>query len=408
MSEDLKQLDLQESVVENVDAENIEAVAENEAVATLPPQQKSPIDRVRSLFSGHEPLLHVIKKDNIPVWQAWLIRIIAVGIALIVCGIVSAILSKGTFGEFFTNIFSGVFGSERRIWNMLQSTAILLLIALAITPAFKMRFWNIGAEGQVLIGGLACVFCIQYFGDKMSESGLLIVMAIASMTAGAIWAVIPAIFKAKWNTNETLFTLMMNYIAMQVVACCIFTWVKSGSGVLGVLQQGHFPAVGGYAYLLNIIIVAVVTVLVYIYLKYSKQGYELTIVGESKNTARYAGISVKKVIVRTMAISGLLCGLAGLLIVGGTDHTISTNSVGGRGFTAILVSWLAKFNPLFMVFTAFIVVFLSQGAAQVATLYRMGQSFSAIITGIFFFFIIGCEFFINYKIKFRSFKKEGK
>lgn len=357
---------------------------------------------------AQEPLFHIAKRSNIVWWKAWLVRVFAVLIALLVCGIVSTIFTKGNFLSFFSSLFEGVFQTERRVWNLIQNIAMLLCVALAVTPAFKMRFWNIGAEGQVLVGALACAACVFYLGGKVPEPLLLLIMFCASIVAGAIWAVIPAIFKAQWNTNETLFTLMMNYVAMALVAYCINIWVTSGSAVLGILKYGHFPILGGNAYLLNIIIVAVLTVLLYVYLRYSKHGYELSVVGESLNTARYIGINVKKVIIRTMVLCGALCGIAGLLLVAGTNHTVTVNTAANRGFTAILVSWLAKFNPGFMVFTSFLVVFLQQGASQVSTMYRLGNAFPEIITGIFFFFIIGCEFFINYQIKFRSIKKETK
>jgi len=358
--------------------------------------------------TAQEPLFHIAKRNSIVWWKAWLIRIIAMMVALLVCGIITTIFTKGNFFSFYSSLFEGVFQTERRIWNLLQNTAMLLCVSLAVTPAFKMRFWNIGAEGQVLIGALACAACVFYLGGKVPDTLLLLIMFCASIFAGAIWAVIPAIFKAQWNTNETLFTLMMNYVAMALVAYCINIWVTSGSAVLGILKFGHFPIFGGSAYLLNIIIVAVLTVLVYIYLRYSKHGYELSVVGESLNTARYIGINVKKVILRTMIFCGVLCGIAGLLLVAGTSHTVTVDTVANRGFTAILVSWLAKFNPVYMILTSFLVVFLQQGAAQVSTSYRLGNAFPDIITGIFFFFIIGCEFFINYQIKFRTFKKEAK
>ncbi len=355
-----------------------------------------------------EPLFRIVKRDNMPKWQAWIIRAAAVIIALLISAVVSAILTDGaSFGHFFKGLFDGVFGTERRILNFFQGTAILLCIALAVTPAFKMRFWNIGAEGQVLMGGLACVACIQYLGGKVNNMLLLLIMAACSIAASIVWAVIPALFKARWKTNETLFTLMMNYVAMQLVACCIFVWVPSGSGVLGVLDYGHFPQIGGYNYILNILIVAGLVVFMFVYFRFSKHGYELSVVGESENTAKYIGINVKKVIIRTMILSGALCGVAGLLLVAGTDHSLAVNTVGGRGFTAILVSWLGKFSPLTMSFTSMLYIFIDQGAKQVATTFEMGSSFSSIITGIFFFLVIGCEFFINYKVKFRSFKKKS-
>ena len=243
-------------------------------------------------------------------------------------------------------------------------------------------------------------------GGKMPNWLLIIVMTVASIVSGAIWAVIPAIFKANWGTNETLFTLMMNYVGIQLVSYFVMVWeVPKGSGKVGIINQatrdGWFPTIGDNDYLLNIIIVFVLTVLLYVYLRYSKHGYEIAVVGESENTARYIGINVKKVIIRTMLLSGALCGVAGLLLVGSTNHTITTTIAGGRGFTAIMVSWLAKFNPIYMVMTSFLLIFLEKGANEISTVYRLNQSFSDIITGIILFFIIGCEFFINYEIKFR-------
>ena len=236
-------------------------------------------------------------------------------------------------------------------------------------------------------------------------------MLVAAIAAGSLWGFLPSFFKAKWNTNETLFTLMMNYIATQIVAYFCYKWSNpKGSGHIGVINSvshnGWLPSLGGQDYLLNILIVAALTVFMYIYLKYSKHGYELSVVGESENTARYIGINVKKVIMRTMLLSGALCGVTGLLLVSGTDHTIATNTVGGRGFTAIMVSWLAKFNPAYMILTSLLIVFFQKGAIQISTSLGLNDSFADIITGIIIFFIIGSEFFINYSVKFRS--KEAK
>lgn len=355
------------------------------------------------------PLFHIAKRDSASVkWYfGVIVRAIAIIGALVVSGVLITLLSDKNPVQIYVEMFKGVFGTERRIWNTLQDVAILLCISLAVTPAFKMRFWNCGAEGQVLVGGLATISVMLFLGDKMPLPLLIIIMIIASIAAGIIWAVIPAIFKALWNTNETLFTLMMNYVAIQIVAWFLKVFAKNGSGVLQTMPQFGLPVVAGKQFLLNIIVVAVVTVLSYIYLKYSKQGYEISVVGESENTAKYIGIGVKKVIVRTLLVSGAICGLAGLLIVGGTNHTISTTAVAGRGFTAIMVSWLAKFNPIVMVFTTFLVVFLSRGAHQISTTFGVPSSISDIITGIMLLFIIGCEFFLRYKIVLTKHVKEG-
>ncbi len=343
---------------------------------------------------------HIAKRDTLVWWKAWLIRFAAILCALVVCSAITIALTKIDPIKMFAEMFNGAIGSPRRVWMLLQNTAILLCIALAVTPAFKMKFWNIGAEGQVLIGGLATASCIIFFGDKLSYPALMTLMVVTSIAAGAIWGLLPAIFKAKFNSNETLFTLMMNYIAIQLVKFFTLEWsMPKGSGTPRQLEFGHLPDLFGQKYLFNILIVVVLTVLMYIYLKYSKQGYEISVVGESENTAKYIGINVKKVVLRTMAISGALCGVAGLLLVAGTDHSLKSDTAGGRGFTAIMVSWLAKFNPIYMMFTALLIVFLEKGSTGIVERFRLNDSFSDIITGIIIFFIIGSEFFINYTIK---------
>ena len=358
------------------------------------------------------PLFHITKRKTLPWYQAWLIRGAAIVLALLADAVVTTVLTGENPVAVYATMFSGALGTKRRIWMTAQELAILLCVSLAVTPAFKMRFWNVGGEGQILIGGLATAACMILLGDKIPNWLLIIVMVVASILAGAIWGGIPAICKAKWNTNETLFTLMMNYVATQLVAFMVIVWeVPKGAGKIGIINQntcaGWLPQIGSYKYLLNILIVAVLTVVMYFYLTRSKQGYEISVVGESERTARYVGIKVGKVIVRTMMLSGGLCGLAGLLLVGGTDHTITTTIAGGRGFTAVMVAWLAKFNPLVMVFTSFLLVFLSRGASEITTIYGLNHSFGDILTGIILFFIIGSEFFISYRLSFLKNTKKG-
>ncbi|MGN0272611.1 MAG: ABC transporter permease, partial [Lachnospiraceae bacterium] len=173
-------------------------------------------------------------------------------------------------------------------------------------------------------------------------------------------------------------------------------------------KAGWLPALGDLTYGWNVIIVLTITVLMYVYLKYSKQGYEIAVVGESENTALYAGISVKKVIMRTMAISGAICGIAGFVIVSGASHTISTSTAGGRGFTAIIVAWMSKFNAFAMILVSFLLVFMEKGSVQIASQFNLNENASEVITGIILFFLIGCEFFINYRVEFRKKQKEAK
>lgn len=338
------------------------------------------------------------------------IRLAAIALAIIVCAIITMATTGTDPLAVFSAFINGSFGSERKLWIFLQDTAILLIISLAVTPAFKMHCWNLGAEGQVLAGAMAAAACMVLLGDTMSNGALIACMVIASVVTSALWAGIPAFFKSKFNTNETLFTLMMNYVATQIVAYFCVKWENPvGSCTIGVInaqnEAGWLPQLGN-KYLLVILVAVIMTVLIYFYLNYTKHGYEIAVVGESERTARYIGIKVPRVIVRTMLFSGAICGVAGLLLVGGIHHTVSTSLVGGQGFTAVMVSWLAAFNPIVMILTSALLIFMGSGANQLATSCGLNQSFGDILTGVIIFFIIGSEFFVQYKISFRKKSKE--
>ena len=349
-----------------------------------------------------EPLFHLVKRTNVPKWLPWAVRAIAIVGAFLLIGIMTFASLKISPFKVYRTVFEGAFGNSYRMMTLLRDVAILLLFALAVTPAFKMKFWNIGAEGQVLMGAYACMFCIFNLGGKVNDTLLIFISLAAALAAGAVWAVIPALFKAKWNTNETLFTLMMNYVAIQIILYTIKIWVPGGTGTLSPSAYGNLPTIGGDNFWLSIIVALVVTAFMIVYLRFTKHGYEINVVGESENTARYVGINVKKVVIRTLIFSGLICGITGFLLVAGIDHTVSSTTAEGRGFTAILVSWLAKFNPIFMILTSLLVIFLSKGMDEVMTQNGVTNSFfSQVVIGILFLIIIGCEFFINYKVIFR-------
>lgn len=353
-----------------------------------------------------EPLFHLIKRADISWKKAWLIRIIAFVVSILLCAVISVFMSGKGIGFFFKNFFDGAFGTSRKVWNLFHDTAIILIIALAVTPCFKMRFWNIGGEGQILMGALGCGIIINFMGGTSSTAGTVVVSLILAIVFGVVWAVIPAIFKAQWNTNETLLTLMMNYIAICLVDYFTSKVSLAPTGIL-TFESGTMPTIAGNAFILKILVAVVITALMWLYLKYSKHGYELTVVGESPNTARYIGINTKKVIIRTLIFCGVICGITGFLIVSATDYSIGGNStVGGKGFTGVLVSWLAHFNPFAMALTSFLYVFVGKGAAQVSDNAGLGASYPSVMTGIFFFCIIATEFFISYKIVFKHKKKE--
>ncbi|MBO4323170.1 MAG: ABC transporter permease, partial [Clostridia bacterium] len=302
----------------------------------------------------------------------------------------------------------GGVGTERRFWTLLQDSSLLLVVGLALIPAFKMKFWNLGGNGQVLIGALATFAVMKFLGGVIPDGVVWILMLLASVIAGAIWAVIPALFKAFFNTNESLFTLMMNYIAVVLVEYFEFQWKTGASNRIDPFPLANLPVIGDNKYLLTIFVALIMTVFLAIYLRFSKHGYEISVVGESQNTAKYIGINVKKVIIRTLILSGAMCGLVGLLLAGGINYTISPDTAQNMGFTGIMVAWLAKFNPFLMIISAFGIQFLTKGMGRVQKQFGItNDAVSSIMIGIIYFFVIACEFFISYKINF-NFKNKDK
>ena len=350
-----------------------------------------------------EPLLRLVKRDVLSVKKVLLIYAIAIVVSLLLSAIICSLFSTKNPLAFFASLFNGAFGSSRRIWLLLQDTALLLGVAVALVPAFKMKFWNLGGNGQILVGCLAAISCMFYLGDKLPDLILIPLMAVASIVAGAVWGVLPAIFKAYFGTNESLFTLMLNYIATGLVSMFITIWVTSGSGVLVPLNWGHFPELFGNKYLLTVLVFVILAVLMYVYLNYTKHGYEIAVVGDSPNTAKYIGIDVKRVIIRTMIISGALAGVVGLFLAGGIHHTISTASANNMGFTAIMATWLAAFNPLVMIGTCFFIIFISRGMVEVRGDFGFtNDSIANIVIGLVYFCVIACSFFITYRVVFRK------
>ena len=336
-----------------------------------------------------------------PFWKTCLIRAGAIIGGSILLLIITAILLQDNPFYLFQEMFSYFMFSDT--WDFFHKIAMLLLFAVAVTPGFKMKFWNIGAEGQFIMGGLACALCM-YYGERLGWNGTLVIFMslFGALFAGALWAAIPAVFKAFWNTNETLFTLMMNYVA--ILSARAFTeYVKGGTSTnpLSNLTVGTLPKLP-IPQLANILIVILITVAIFVYLKYSKHGYEISIVGDSENTAKYVGINVKKAIIRTLVLSGALAGVAAFLLVNGNPRisSFSDGLEGGMGFTAIIVSWLAKFNPLYMILTSSFVVFLQESSKYaVNMLGLMDSSFADITVAIYIICLISCEFFIAYQIK---------
>ena len=343
---------------------------------------------------------HIVKRLDMPKKQYWTIKVIGFLVAFLLAGILCNILSPGSFGSFYQNMAFGVYNPKdpKEIFDFIETAGLLILVAFALAPAFKMKFWNIGAEGQISIACLTTAG-ITYFMKDSSDVLVIFICLFASILAGIIWAIIPAIFKAFFNTNETLFTLMMNYVATALISVCIAFWITNGSQSFPYLNNGGLPKIFGIKYLCSIIIIVVVVALMIVYLKKTKHGYELSVVGASVNTARYVGINVKKVIIRTMILSGAISGLVGFLLVAGHHHSLTATLADGRGFTGVLIAWLGQFQPGQMILYGFLVAFFQRGSTKAASYAAISKTeFSAIVTGMFFLIVIATEFFVSYNL----------
>ena len=352
-----------------------------------------------------EPFMRIRRRGTTSFLYRSTVRIVAILISFIIGLIFLSAVSKKGVGDIIRMLFEGVSLTQKSKLNFWKDAMLLLLISIALTPAFKMKFWNIGGQGQVLMGGLL-TSVIMYYGTSMSNGAMIFVSFIVSILAGALWAAIPAIFKVKLNANETLFTLMMNDIAVKLAAADIDTWNGQNSELPPFntdTRLGYLPSLGSNVYGILIMCTILLTILISIYMKHTKHGYEISVVGESLRTAKYAGMNTSKVIIRTVALSGALCGLAGFFYVAGVDHVLSTTTSGSYGFTAIIVSWAAAFNPYGMFIISLIITFLSKGTSNVVNFSSNLNSYTAYITvGILLFFLIGCEFFIQYKIVYNQ------
>ncbi len=343
-----------------------------------------------------------------PASKIWMIRAMSFIAAILIGAVLFAILGKNP-AEAYSTIITGSLAKPSAIRQTVKIAVPLLGTSLALAPCFGMRYWNIGAEGQITMGAMAASYFALFWYNKLPSAVLLIVMALAGMIFGAFWAAIPAAFKARWGTNETLFTLMMNYIAIGIVA-----WLqggpwegKPGSQIIPMFdQKAVLPKVLGVH--CGWILILLLVVFMFVYMNYTKHGYEVAVLGESENTARYAGMNVAKVTLRTAALSGAICGLVGFLTASGVNQTLYSDVAGGVGFTAITVCWLSQLNPFAMIVISLLLAILSRGSSGLQTALGIPASISDIITGVILLCMLGCEFFINYRIIWRHKEAAGK
>ncbi len=359
-----------------------------------------------------EPLFHVARRGTVALKRQVWARVIAVFGGLITGSLICLVVYGKSPVEFLWRLVYGNFKSMDSVWNLLRNTAFLLAIGLALIPAFKMKFWNLGGNGQILMGGIATVCCMKYLGGILPDVVVWLFMLVSAVAAGMIWSAIPAIFKAFFKTNETLFTLMMNYIAAGIVAFAIKKIGGKGTtGSIGVIETAQLPVLFHDSFLI-ILSVALLTVIMTLYMKKSKHGYEIAVVGESENTAKYVGINVRKVIIRTLILSGAICGFVGFLFVGASEHTIVTEETlaktGFTAFTAIIAVWIAHNDPIATIGASFGIIFINNGMPFVkATLGITEDTVANMIIGIMYLFVIACEFFISYQVIFNRKNKNA-
>lgn len=351
-----------------------------------------------------EPFVRLAKRDTLSQTNRWLIRLGAILLALVVGALFVAVLGHNPLAV-YRDILAGSIGGPSTTRATIRVAIPLLGAALALAPAFRMRFWNIGAEGQIMVGGIAATYFALFWYESLPKPVLLLVMAVAAMVAGSLWGLLPAFCKAKWGTNETLFTLMLNYIALGIEAYLQNGPWKDPRGTgFPIIAMFHknarLPKLFGVH--IGWVIVLLLTIFVFVYMRYTKQGYEIAVVGESQRTACYAGMNVGKIIIRTMMISGAIAGLMGFLVVSGADYTLNAGTSGGVGFTAIIVAWLAHLNPLAMILIAAVLGILTKGSRAIQTNFKIPASAAEVLSAILLFFMLGCEFFINYRLIFRG------
>ena len=357
------------------------------------------------------PLFSIIKRDDLPKYKAIIIRIVTFIATFFLAMLICFFVIKENYFEIIGTLFKGAtVVSKGKIlpWRLLMDTALLLAFSMAIVAPFKMKYWNMGANGQVLVGALAAIVVMFYMEDFAMKSSLnnalvIVLMLLVSIIASVIWAVIPALFKVFFNTNETLFTLMMNYVAAALVGYVNYQLAQGKKESPGIInadsQAGWFPVVID-KYFLPILIVILITIFIYIYIKKTKHGYEISVVGDSINTAKYVGMNTKFIIIRTLMLSGIICGITGFIYSSAINHSIDPNTCGSLGFTAVLVAWLSNFSPITITGVSFVLSFLTLGTSKVSSTYRLGNNdLSNVIIGLIFFAILICEFFIRFKLK---------
>lgn len=351
-----------------------------------------------------EPLVRIARRNELSTGKVWLLRLAAFLLAIAAGGLFMWMMGKNPLTAYGYILKGAFIGSKRNPLSSIQATIIftipLTIVSLGLSLAYKMKFWNIGGEGQIIIGAV-CATYFALFHSYLPKPILLIIMFAVGALGGGIWALIPALFKVRFNTNETLFTLMLNYIGLYIIK-----YLENGpwratpgfANIAKIDESARLPQISGIH--IGWIFAVFLIGFIYFYLYHTKHGYEISVVGESQPTAHYAGMNVKTIILRTILLSGAICGIAGMIQVAGIDYTLSTGVSGGVGFEGITVAWLAQLNPFVIAVVSFVFSVLEKGSRVMQTELGLSAASTGVLQGIILFFFLGCEFFVRYTFVF--------
>ncbi|MCL2323097.1 MAG: ABC transporter permease [Oscillospiraceae bacterium] len=341
------------------------------------------------------------KRLETPLIVNIVVPIVGVILALIFCSFLLLAIKQNPLA-IYGMMFSGAFGSAYGLSETLVKAIPLILASLGVSIAFRMLLWNIGAEGQIFMGAFAASL-VPMFLPNLPFFITLPLMFILAAIFGGLWCLLAAIPKALWNVNETIVTLMLNYIAINWVEYLVYGPWKDPNGynfpytkIFG--QNSWFSTFGTTRVHTGIIIAVIMAFILYFAIQKTRWGYEVKVIGESPKASRYAGMNIKKNILIVMFLSGALAGIAGMGEVAGISHrltdTISTNF----GYTAIIIAWLSRLHPLMIVIVSFLFGGLLVGGFSVQMVGLSGST-ALMIQGAILFFILAGDFFTKYKIK---------
>ena len=360
--------------------------------------------------TNKDPLIKISKRQNLALRYKLLLTVGAILLSLVLGGILLACLGYNPV-KFYTEMLMGNFKNASYLKLMIRALIPLLITSLGVSLAFKMRFWNIGGEGQFIIGAIIAMTFSLLIGDSLPSPLGAIVVVILGTLGGGLYALFVAVLKVRFNTNETLMTLMLNYVALYIASYMLKTdfFALQGQGVpsFKVIAESLWLTeinIGKFSFDTALFIAVALTIILFVYFRQSKQGYELNVVGDSPNTAKYAGMKVNKIVLRTMFLSGAIIGMAGALKLCGSSagHTFSANISGGVGWTSIIVAWLAKLNPVGIFVASLLMSILERGCSFARTSLGISDAMSDVLQGIILFTVLASDFFINYKVSFRK------